>query len=77
MDAPAHFAQGGEHLHEMSVDRFMAPGVLVDAADHAAADPDYQLDVRELQEWERVNGRIPAQSAVLVRFGWSPRWPDR
>ena len=77
MDAPAHFAKGGEHLHEIPVDRFFAPGILVDAADRAAVDPDYQLGTNELQEWERVNGRIPHQAAVLIKFGWSSRWPDR
>ena len=64
-------------MHELPVEQFLAPGVVVDAAERAAADPDYQLGIRELQAWERVHGRIPPQAAVLVRFGWDTRWPDR
>jgi kynurenine formamidase len=43
----------------------------------ADADADYRLDVPALEEWERSNGRIPDGVIVLLRTGWSSRWPDK
>nr|KAG5691119.1 hypothetical protein BaRGS_030927 [Batillaria attramentaria] len=77
LDAPAHFLQGGEHLHELPVERFFGPAVLVDGSGRAAEDPDYQLGTEELLAWEKENGQIPEQSVVLVHFGWDNRWPDK
>ncbi|XP_070206379.1 isatin hydrolase-like [Littorina saxatilis] len=77
LDAPAHFAQGGEHLQDLSVDKFFGPGIVVNASGQAAVNPDFQLGVTDLENWEDQNGRISPQSVVLVNFGWSPRYPDR
>jgi kynurenine formamidase len=30
-----------------------------------------------VQSWEQRNGRIPQGAIVLLRTGWSARWPDR
>ena len=77
VDAPAHFAQGAEHLGELPVERFFGPAILVDVAERAAENADYQLATAELLEWEGRHGPIPNGSVVLLRFGWSSRWPDR
>jgi kynurenine formamidase len=51
--------------------------VVIDVSRQAAADPDYRLTAADVQAWEGQNGRVPAGAIVLLRTGWSARWPDR
>jgi len=77
MDAPVHFAEAGRSLDEVPVSQLLVPAVVLDVRAQAAADPDYRLTVGDVQAWEAKHGRIPAGAAVLLRTGWSARWPDR
>jgi kynurenine formamidase len=77
MDAPVHFAEGGWGLDQVPLRQLVAPGLVVDVSREAAVDPDHRLTVAELEAWEGRNGAIPAGGIVLLRTGWSARWPDR
>jgi kynurenine formamidase len=76
LDAPVHFAEGKHTTDQVPLDRLIGPAVVIDVVARADADPDYRLDVAALEEWERANGRIADETIVLVRTGWSGRWPD-
>lgn len=77
LDAPIHFADGGETADRVPLERLVAPAVVIDVTRQAAADPDYRLAAEDVTGWEAEHGRIPAGSIVLLRTGWSERWPDR
>jgi kynurenine formamidase len=77
LDAPIHFAQGGRTADQVPVRQLIAPAVVIDVARQAAADADYRLTAADVQAWEKRNGRIPEGAIVLLRTGWSARWPDR
>jgi kynurenine formamidase len=77
LDAPIHFAEGRHTADQVPLDRLVGSAVVVDVAARANADPDYRLDAAALEEWERSHGRIPDGTIVLVRTGWSSRWPDK
>jgi kynurenine formamidase len=77
LDAPIHFAEGRHTTDQIPLDRLVGPAVVVDVSARADAAADYQLDRAALEEWERARGRIPDRSIVLVRTGWSSRWPDK
>jgi kynurenine formamidase len=77
MDAPVHFAEGGRSLDEVPLRQLIAPGIVVDVRPKAAADPDYRLTVADVGAWESRNGPIPEGTIVLLRTGWSARWPNR
>jgi kynurenine formamidase len=77
LDAPIHFAEGRHTTDEVPLDRLIGPAVVVDATSQAEVDADYRLDRKALEEWERSHGRIPDGTIVLVRTGWSSRWPDK
>jgi len=76
MDAPIHFAEGGTTLDRLPLSQLVVPGVVVDVRDAAAQDPDYRLQLADLQAWEAQHGAVPAGSAVLLLTGWDRRWPD-
>jgi kynurenine formamidase len=77
LDAPVHFHDGGATAEALPLDRLVAPAVVVDVAARAAADPDYRLSVADIEAFEREHGPIGPGVAVLLRTGWSARWPDR
>ncbi len=76
LDAPAHFAEGGLGAASIPLSRLIAPGVVVDVREGAAADPDYRVGPDAIRDWEAEHGRIAAGTAVLFRTGWAERWPD-
>ena len=76
IDAPIHFARNGWTLGEVPVERLIAPEIVIDVADRAAADPDYRLTVDDVHAWERENGQVPSGTVVLLHTGWGARWPD-
>ena len=76
IDAPVHFAEQGWTLGEVPVDRLIAPGAVIDVSAAAAQDPDYRLTAADVLAWEDVHGEVPAGAIVLLRTGWSSRWPD-
>ena len=77
MDAPAHFPPGKETLDQIPIERFFGPADVIDVRDKVAKDPDYRLTVADVQAWEARHGQIPAGAMVMLRTGWSSRWPDQ
>jgi kynurenine formamidase len=75
LDAPIHFFEGRRTLAEVPVAQLVGPAVVVDVTSQAA--PDYQLTRADLDAWEKRHGTIPRGALVLLRTGWSARWPDR
>jgi len=76
LDAPAHFWAGGQAAHEISPEQMIGPGICVSIVKKVEKDPDAVLDVKDLMEWEKSNGSIPAGAHLLIQTGWSSRWPD-
>ncbi len=77
LDAPIHFAEGRHTADQVPLDRLIGPAVVLDVVAKADADRDYRLDLPALERWEREHGRIPEGTIVLLRTGWSSRWPDK
>jgi kynurenine formamidase len=77
LDAPIHFAAGGQTSDQIPLERLIAPAVVIDITSQASSDRDYRLTVADVEAWEREHGAIAANSIVLLRTGWSARWPNR
>jgi len=77
LDAPIHFAEGRRTVDQVPPRQLVAPAAVLDVREKAAADPDYRLTVDDLLAWEALHGRIAPGTIVLLRTGWSARWPDR
>lgn len=77
LDAPIHFAEGKETVEQIPLDKLMGKGILIDVVAQVQKNRDYQVQVADLETWEKRNGKIPAGSIVLLRTGFSRYWPDR
>jgi len=76
LDAPAHFAEGGQHAEEIPLEHLIGPAVVVDVSAQVAANRDYQVSVADFEAWEAVHGRLEDGVIVLLRTGWGRFWPD-
>jgi kynurenine formamidase len=77
MDAPIHFAESGQTVDRVPLERLIAPAVVIDVADSASARADYCLRTADVVAFEQRHGPIQRGSIVLLRTGWDRRWPDR
>lgn len=76
LDAPFHFSETGDTAGDVPLARLVAPAAVIDVSARAAADPDYRLTPEDVAAFETAHGRIAPGSIVLLRTGWSARWPD-
>src|SRR5215470_16835557 len=77
LDAPFHFQETGSTTDRVSLERLIAPAVVVDVRKACAEDADHAIGVADLAAFEAAHGRIPDGAALLLETGWSARWPDR
>jgi kynurenine formamidase len=76
LDAPIHFSADGVTADKVPLRKVVGPAVTVDVRAKANADPDYLVAVSDLMAFEAANGKIARNTIVLLRTGWSSRWPD-
>jgi kynurenine formamidase len=76
VDAPAHFARGGETTDRIPLASLVRPVAVLDVHDRVGGDARYALDAATIRELEARDGSIAAGSAVLVNTGWSAHSAD-
>ena len=64
-------------MDRIPLEQLMAPAVVIDVIAKADRDADYRLTADDVREFESRHGRIPVGAIVLLRTGWSRRWPNR
>jgi kynurenine formamidase len=77
LDAPIHFGEGHLTVDRVPLDKLIGPAIVIDVTPKTRADADYRLTREDVAAFEKAHGRIAAGSIVLLRTGWSTRWPDR
>ena len=76
IDAPIHFAQGRQTVDRIPLERLIGPAVVIDVTEQADRNADYQVTPDDIARFEQANGTIPDDAIVLIRTGFSRRWPD-
>jgi len=76
LDAPIHFAEGRWSTDQIPVERLLGPAAVVDVSAQADADPDYEVGVGDLEEWEEAHGPIPDGAFLLLSTNRSRHWGD-
>jgi kynurenine formamidase len=78
LDAPVHWITGreGRDVSQAPLDTLVAPAVVIDMSDRAAADPDFLLEVEHVRAWEAEHGPLPEGGWLLYRTGWDARSAD-
>jgi kynurenine formamidase len=76
LDAPVHFARGAQTVDQVPLERFIGDAVVIDVVYSSDGNADYQVTTEDFLRAEREQGEIPAGAIVLIRTGFSRRWPD-
>ena len=76
VDAPIHFSAGGATVDDVPLDNLIGPAVVIDVVAEANADRDYLASAADLSKYEAEYGPITAEDVILIRTGWSSRWPN-
>lgn len=78
LDAPNHWVsgRGGEDVASISLDRLVAPLVVIDKTAEVENDPNYLLNDDDLDQWISEHGELPEGGWLLFRTGWSSRAKD-
>jgi kynurenine formamidase len=78
-DAPVHWITGRESLDVSQVParQLIGPAVVIDKSAECARDPDFLLQVKDVEDWQRANGPLPPGGWLLFRSGWDSRADDQ
>ncbi|HVQ89767.1 MAG TPA: cyclase family protein [Mycobacteriales bacterium] len=78
-DAPVHWISGRDShdVSQVPPASLIAPAVVLDATEQAAADADFLLEIEHVQAWEADHGPLPAGGWLLYRTGWDARSADQ
>ena len=76
LDAPVHFAEGQQTADAIPLERLVGEAFVLDVTEAAARDADYEVTVDDVQRAENEHGAIPDGAILLIRTGYSQRWPD-
>ena len=77
LDAPIHFSDGGMAVEQIPAETLVVPLAVINVADKAAKDADYQLSRSDLAAWERRHGRLPENGCVAMNSGWARHVSDK
>lgn len=70
VDVPRHFVKDGRAMEDITVKELMYPLVVIDKSAECAANPDFMLTVKDLEDWEKTYGPIPENAFVAFRSDW-------
>jgi kynurenine formamidase len=76
LDPPAHWAPEYPAIDELPATYAIRPLVVISIVEQLKTNPNYALQVADIEAWEKKHGRIPEGSIVFVRSDWSRTWPD-
>jgi len=76
LDAPVHFSQGGQSVEQIPLERLFGEAYVVNVVEQSDQDADHQVSLDDIRRAEEAQGPIPAGAIVLLRSGFSRRWPD-
>ena len=73
VDVPGHFRTGGRLLPEITPAELVLPIAVVDISARVASNPDAQVNVADIQQYEAAHGQIPSGAVVFMYSGWESR----
>lgn len=78
VDAPIHFAEGGRAIDQIPLEEWIGPAVKIDVTAKCSANRNYLLQIEDVLDWEKKNGRIEPNSWIIMYTGLGTvHYPDK
>jgi kynurenine formamidase len=74
IEAPSAYARQLWSVDQIPSQRLIAPLVVLDVRSKADRNPDYQVNMDDIINWEKQHGSVPMSAVVMARTGWDYRW---
>lgn len=74
IDAPSHFCEGKNSIENISLESLVAQAHLINVSEYVHKD--YQVNLQELINYEKVYGDIQKDSLVIFYTGWDKYWDN-
>ena len=71
VDAPLHYSDAGASADKIAPEQLVVPLAVIDVAQKAARNADYQLSRQDLLAWEERHGRLPDNACVAMHADWA------
>jgi len=76
LDAPVHFAKGKWAADEIPLEKLTGEAVVIDVSDKTLKDADYLININDIEEWEKTNGKLKDDVILFFRTGYGTFYPD-
>lgn len=76
LDAPIHFFENRKTVDQLELNQLTGRAVVIDVTEQVAENRDYEVQVRDLTNWETEHGLIPDGSILLINTGLAAYWPE-
>lgn len=77
LDAPIHFAKNKLTVDQIPLGSLTGFAVKIDVSEKALVNRDYQVNIEDIENWEKVHGVIPDNTIILFRTGYERYYPNR
>ena len=77
IDAPVHFAKGGQTMDQIPLEHLVGVGILIDVSAKCSSDRDYRISIQDFEQWEQQHGTIEEGRIVLLHTGFAAFWTSR
>ncbi len=67
IDPPAHFAENGETMDNIPVNRMILPLVVFNDTPYLGKDPNHAFSLEDLARWEKAHGRVQKGAFAALR----------
>ena len=74
IDAPAQISRAMWTVDQIPPERLIAPLAVLDVTGQVRKNPDYEVSVDDIAQWEQIHGDLPGGAVVIARTGWGGRW---
>jgi kynurenine formamidase len=69
-----HYLAGANSIAQVGLHELVAPALKINCKRACRKNPEYLVDVADINRWEERYGKIPAHHWLLVETGWSRYW---
>ena len=66
MDAPCHYCENCWRMGDIPLEMLFGPAIVIDVKDKTDVNPNYEMTIQDLLDWEEKYGKIPKGAMVLV-----------